>query len=289
MSRPHGRVKYVREKCRCDVCRAAARAYEKSRVSRVEPAYVAATVAREHCRELMAAGVGLKQIVKSSGVSTGALWKLLYGKNGRPSKRIRRSTEQALLSVTPADIADGARVAAGPTWVLIDEMVAAGVPRARIAEAIGQQGPGLQLSRSTVTARNARAVVEVHARWMAGELVLHRDHRYTGPVPVTPPPPPAERGAADVSELLVELAEIVEERREQAEWRQNAACRGRGTWMWFPGRGDRVTLDHALRICRACIVRDQCRAANIDRREGVYGAMSAIERRRLRSIEVTAA
>jgi hypothetical protein len=89
------------------------------------------------------------------------------------------------------------------------------------------------------------------------------------------------RQSADISELLLELAEIVEERREQT-WRADAACRNRPTWMWFPARGDRDTLERALKVCRSCFVREQCRAANIDKRDGIYGGLTGAARRELR-------
>ncbi len=60
--RPLGRTKYVVEKCRCDVCRAAAAAYERERRRRVEPAYVDAAEARAHVEALMAAGAEMKTV-----------------------------------------------------------------------------------------------------------------------------------------------------------------------------------------------------------------------------------
>ena len=138
--RQHGtNAKYKVEGCRCSECSAATSKHNRARARSIEPAYVAAGPARAHCRELSEAGVGLKQIVKASGVSQGALWKLMYGKNGKPSKRIRRTTEQRILAVTPADAADGTRIDATPTWALIDEMVAAGAAKTEIAAAIGNK------------------------------------------------------------------------------------------------------------------------------------------------------
>jgi len=282
---PHGtKARYALNGCRCDECQVARRAYEAELKNRVEPAYVSAGPARDHVRELMAAGVGLKRIVKVSGVSQGALWKMMYGKrqpNGvqQPSKRIRKATADKLLAVTPADVADGGKVDATRTWELIDEMVAAGVPKVRIARLIGQNTGGLQLSRNQVSGRNARAVADVHRRWRTGDLELGRNDRWGNRTVAVPPP--SERGQADISDLLVELAEIIEERNAQP-WRADAACRNRPTYLWFPARGDVRTTDKAMQICRACLVRDECRAANLDQPDGIYGAMSAKARRELR-------
>lgn len=285
---PHGtRARYTINGCRCDECQDARRAYDNDLKNRLEPAYVSAGPAREHVRELMDAGVGLKRIVKVSGVPQGSLWKLMYGKrqpdgSQQPSKRIRKATADKLLAVTPADVADGGKVDATRTWELVDEMVAAGVPKVRIARLLGQTGQGLQLARNQVSGRNARAVADIHRRWRSGELELARHDRHGNRKVAVPPP--SERGQADISDLLLELAEIVEERNAQP-WRADAACRSRPTYLWFPARGDVRTTEKAMQICRSCLVRDDCRAANIDRPDGIYGAMSAAARRQLRRAE----
>lgn len=273
---------YVLNRCRCDRCRQANRDYERERAARITPSYVSAGPAREHIQMLAEHGVGLKQVARLSGVSHGTLSKLVYGMPDRPpSRRVRPSTAARILAVMPSQATDGTKVPAGPTWRLLDEMIAAGVPKSRIAEALGQKGPQLQVGRVTVTARNARAVRDLHRRWRAGEVEFARRDRWGASTVVVPPP--ARRGGADVSDLLVELAEIVEERNEQAEWRADAACRGRPTWMWFPGRGDHQTLHKALQVCGSCLVREQCRAANLHQRDGVYGGMSARQRRERRA------
>jgi hypothetical protein len=180
--REHGTyAKYVAERCRCELCRAANRSYERARTRRKaygrEP-WVDAAPARRHVKKLMASGpgqtdgVGLKQIVKVSGVSHGCLWKLVYGKNGKPSKRIHRDTEQKLLAVTPADAAKGATVPAGETWKLADEIVAffnSQNPRRYGGKAkLGRYLTGnpnaqsLQLSRYMVSVKHAQMVKVLH-------------------------------------------------------------------------------------------------------------------------------
>ncbi len=285
--REHGtRVKYVIDKCRCDPCRRAATAAQRERRNDIEPAYVTAGPAREHVRMLSEAGVGLKTIAKASGVANGTLSKLMFGDYGRktpPSKRIRKTTLDKILAVTPTAAANGSNVDAGPSWVLLDEMIAAGVPKARIAEQIGQRGPALQLSHTLMSARNVRAVADLHARWKAGTVTLAKHHR-GGTSVVAVAPVAVRRPSADISDLLLDLAEIVEERNEQP-WRAEAACRNRPSYLWFPARGDRETLDRAIRICRACMVRDECRAANLDKREGVYGGLTVNARSDLRKAD----
>jgi len=272
---------YVLDKCRCNDCRAASAAYNWELSHRIEPAYVSANPAREHLAALNAAGVGNKQVAKAAGIAYSTLGKLVYGHKGRPpSKRIRKATLDAILAVTPAAAADCARVPATRTWELIDAMLAAGVPRVRIAEAIGQRG-ALQLGRGLIHARHARAIARLHADWQAGRVELDKRDSYGRSVAVAAPTVRRER--ADVSDLIIELAEIVEARNEQREWRASAACRGRPTYLWFPARGDMETLERGLRICQACVVRAQCRAAHLDERDGVYGGLTGNARRQLRS------
>jgi DNA-binding CsgD family transcriptional regulator len=104
-NRPHGRAKYVVEKCKCEVCRTDARAYERNRRRQRaygRAAYVDAEPARQHVRALQAAGIGWKRVAKLAGLDHSVLFKLLYGDQkrfGRPSKRIRPATEAKILSV----------------------------------------------------------------------------------------------------------------------------------------------------------------------------------------------
>ena len=174
--RPHGSyAKYVLEKCRCEECTGANRAYERrrararSRPDEVWLPYVPAAPARRHLEKLRKAGVGLRTIAALSGVSHGALSKIVYGdrKRGRePSRRIRPETLAAILAVD-VEVARGAqRVPAGPTWARLDELVAAGYTKAYLARALGSQAktPALQLGRERVLASTARAVEMLHRR-----------------------------------------------------------------------------------------------------------------------------
>lgn len=181
-SRPCGaRARYNTEKCRCPACRKANSEYEKKRV-RLN-AYgrcdlVDAARVREHVISLMASrpgaadGLGRRTIAALAGVSESAVSSLVYGKRGRPLGRVRRRTEARLLSVKSDEPADGATVDARDTWRMIGEMTAVGIPKARIAKALGRKTPALQLSGKRVRARNARAVGRLHWQvWKrSGEL-----------------------------------------------------------------------------------------------------------------------
>ncbi len=205
-----------------------------------------------------------------------------------PSKRIRPTTAERILAVTPADIAHGARVPAGPTWDNVERLAAAGVPRVAIAERIGQTR-ALQLGREWVQARHAREIAAMADELDTGTLVISRRSRWGDRI-VTPPagrdkeaevrdPPVVD----DIDRVTLDLVEVLEDRIDQAAWHATAACRGRPTWMWFPNRGDSKTLAAAKRVCSACLVRDECLNANRDERDGVYGGLSGRERRALRT------
>lgn len=290
MKYAHGQhAAYVLDLCRCSDCSAANSAYERGRAARIEPAFVSAVPARDHVRFLMESGVGLKQIVKVSGVAHGTLWKLVYGVNGRPSRRCRKSTLDALLVVTPLAAADGAKVDAGPTWELLDAMFAAGVPKSTVATHLGV-GKSIQFSRRQIAARNARAVKDLYDRWVAGEVVLERRDSWGNTRTITPPaPPPRPQDDWEARwGIFTELAEIIEARNVQ-RWRARAACWKRPPYLWFPARGDTETMRAALKVCRSCPVRTECADAHAGEIDGLWGGLTPGQRRARRRIEVTAA
>lgn len=293
MTYGHGQhAAYVLDKCRCEPCRISNREYERDRHRRLEPAFVLATEAREHINWLATQGVGRKQVAKVSGVAHGALCKLMFGDSRRgspPSKRIRWRTHEAIMAVTPADCGFNRRViAAGPTWRLLDEMIAAGIPKSTIATALGTKGPGLQIKHTTVSLANRDKVRALHQRWIAGDWRPARRDSHGGSRPCLPPPSrlitKEQRAEAydNRMTLMGELADVLEARVERA-WRNQSACRGRPSHMWFPQRGDTKTRDAAIRICNACPVRRECLMANLDAPEGIYGGRGGQARRTLRA------
>ncbi len=172
--RAHGTyAKAVVEGCDCQRCKKAKAAYSRGRKQAIADPdkvwlpFVSAEPARRHLAALSAAGVGLKTVGRLSGVSHGALSKIVYGEPGRgrpPSRRVRPQTLQKILAVKVSDAPSGQRVSAGRTWQLIDELVAAGYTRAELAEAMGSQAaePWLQIGRRTVRASTALAVERLH-------------------------------------------------------------------------------------------------------------------------------
>lgn len=170
--RAHGtRAKYVVERCRCDACRACSSEYERMRSRAKRRAewfpYVPAGRARQHVRELATQGVGLKTVAKVSGVSHGSLSRLMYGDPKRgtgPSKRVRRETANAILAVNAAVVAGAQKIPAGPTWKLLDELIALGYTKTWIARELGTKGPGLQIRKTAVRASTARKVEQLYRR-----------------------------------------------------------------------------------------------------------------------------
>lgn len=151
--------------CRCSDCRRANTEYEKTRrLARADGDHrglVDTARALAHLQWLSERGVGYRNVAEAASVSTGTLYLIRSGKR----TRIRAHVEKRLLAVTPAALADGAHVDASPSWALIEELLAWGYSRARIAsEMRGRRAHALQLSRGLITLRNATLVQRVHAR-----------------------------------------------------------------------------------------------------------------------------
>lgn len=105
---PHGATSkcYLHHACRCTQCRAgqAVRARQRRR----EQAYgtytrrmVDAGPAREHLAFLRASGMGIRFIGAASGLATVTLSGIVWGRHGAPAKRVRETTEAAILAVQP--------------------------------------------------------------------------------------------------------------------------------------------------------------------------------------------
>ena len=169
--RQHGtRAKYVVEKCRCEPCTNANRTYARQRdrqARRVRygfdepnPAFIDATEAREHLLWLSSVGVGKRRVAELTGVSLSAIDKLRQGNR----TKCRPETAAKILAVGRSRTSDGAFIDAKKTWRLIDDLLKHGWTKQAIAKAIGSkaQRPALQLSRSRVSAKHARAIQQLH-------------------------------------------------------------------------------------------------------------------------------
>jgi len=168
------RAKYVVEKCRCELCTQANRDYalqrdrHKRRVAfgleEPKPAFIDASEAREHLLWLTKVGVGKRRVSEITGVSLSAIDKIRQGDR----TKCRKSTADKILAVGRSKAADGAFIDAKKTWQRIEDLLAHGWTKQAIAKAIGSkaQRPALQLQPNKVTARNARAIEQLHEREM---------------------------------------------------------------------------------------------------------------------------
>lgn len=169
-ARPHGRTKYVIEKCRCGVCRAANREYMRwlnKQHAYGRPRYVDAEPARLHIEQLMAAGLGLKRIAALSGVPQGGLSKLMYGNyHGRPpSKRIRQDTADKLASVSAHQRAAGVCVDSTGTQRRLHALVAIGWSQSKLGHMLHiapRNMPALVYGRNQVLLSTERAVRQLY-------------------------------------------------------------------------------------------------------------------------------
>jgi transcriptional regulator with XRE-family HTH domain len=161
--------------CRCAACRAANNEYalfdqKRRRLDRAEGLfampYVSAARAQAHLLRLASKGIGRRRVAELSGVAQSQLSRI---RNGEIT-RVRPATEAKILAVSGARKAAGALVDAGKTWLLIDELLAVGVTKQRIGQALTGRAStrALQLHRSFITQRSADVVAALHLELVLG-------------------------------------------------------------------------------------------------------------------------
>lgn len=82
--------------------------------------------------------------------------------------------------------------------------------------------------------------------------------------------------------MVMPLSDLLWEPDES--WRDDAACSGSGTDLFFPISEEDPQVEAAKEVCAACPVMDECLAyaLSTNQTEGVWGGMTGSERRRLR-------
>lgn len=177
---PHGTpTRYVQHKCRCPDCREAIRKKEAQNaklrgyfdvVSDWEDGLVDAAGARAQLHRVTAAGIPFNQLEAVTGVGHTALHEIKTGRRTRvfPATQdaIMAISWRRLFEVAPANTP----VPAAPSWRLLDELIAAGWPKSWIAGQLGH-GRALQLSRSAIQMRHARAIKALHDRLWRDDAV----------------------------------------------------------------------------------------------------------------------
>jgi WhiB family redox-sensing transcriptional regulator len=76
----------------------------------------------------------------------------------------------------------------------------------------------------------------------------------------------------------------IEDFLRRPTWHARAACRGMGTDVFFPGRGEVLKVRAAKAVCDGCSVREECLDAALDGDDtlGIWGGVSERRRRGLR-------
>lgn len=189
--RPHGsHAKYVVERCRCIPCTRGSGDYNarRSRAIRrpdeVWLPYIPAEPARAHLRQLAEAGVGLRSVARITGLSQSTLGKIVYGdprRGTKPSRRIRPATSAKILAVTVGQVSGAQKIPAGPTWALLNDLIARGYTKQWLGRALGSKAkiPALQIAPDLVRASTARRVEDLHRR-LAGRQGPGRRSRWDG-------------------------------------------------------------------------------------------------------------
>lgn len=171
-SHQHGtNAAYKLDRCRCQSCTAANSAYEANRARQRaygRQAYVDAAPARTHVLALMQGGVGLRRLAALSGVPTGAVSRLIYGRSQpdgtvHRSARVRAATAEALMAVQLDEQthAPGARIDSAGVRRRLRALIALGWSQAKLAKRLGVQPCNfgrMLYHRKTITAGRARAV-----------------------------------------------------------------------------------------------------------------------------------
>lgn len=152
--------------CKCFHCRRANSAYESARQAARQAGdwngLVDAAPVRAHILALSAAGVGRDMVADAAKVSRSSVDAL---RNGTKTK-LRARSARAILAVTMAAAGDALLVDAAPSWRLLDELLADGYSRRRLARELGSKArdPKLQIKSERIVLRNAAAIERLHKR-----------------------------------------------------------------------------------------------------------------------------
>ena len=76
---------------------------------------------------------------------------------------------------------------------------------------------------------------------------------------------------------------------ELAPWHADAACRGIGWWPFYLDRDEGGDFSTATRLCDVCLVNVECATAGWRDPYGLWGGLTARERRSARQVQQTPA
>lgn len=120
---------------------------------------VPAGQARAHLLRLRRSGVGRRAVGAASDVGDTILQEIL----SKAKTQIRADTERRILAVSSGARADAALVPAGPTWKILDDLLARGFTKTYLGARLGSAAkiPSLQVRRGQILARTALAVAKL--------------------------------------------------------------------------------------------------------------------------------
>jgi hypothetical protein len=161
-TKPHGtRLRYLAG-CKCVPCRAANSRYSCARTEAIKRgegnALVSAAPARRHLLKLNRRGIGRRLIADAARVPESTLTLIKRGAR----RQLRRQTAARILAVSTELRGDRTLLPAGPTWRLLDRLLAEGYTKKRLASLLGCKTPALQIKKTFVTAKTARDVEKLY-------------------------------------------------------------------------------------------------------------------------------
>lgn len=164
---PHGtRSRYIRGPCRCDDCRLANSRYYHARKGQPFNGLIDAGPARKHLRKLSRQGVGRRAVAAACDVSLTVIQEVRSGKK----KRIRASTAEKILAVTPAARSDHSHVPVADVRRMLAELETEFFTKRAVARELGYSR-SLQIGRfERVTAKNELRVKRLYRRATGQDL-----------------------------------------------------------------------------------------------------------------------
>lgn len=162
----HGPNPGTGDGCRCEPCKEANRAYArkmyraKHRPDETWEPYVDTSEARDHLAWLRTVGVGRRTVSERSGVAVSSIQRIARGTR----TKARRDTVDRILAVGRSAAHGSALVDAGPTWRLVEELLAHGWTKKRIGQNLTNdpRTVSLQIGRTRVTADTAARIRAIH-------------------------------------------------------------------------------------------------------------------------------
>ena len=166
------RGRYV-QGCRCDACRAANRAYERStRLYGFQSSFVDAKPVRAHIAKLLASGYTKREICRASGVSRTTLRAIMeyHHRTGKPVSKVNASAAKKILAINGRRSLKGKQlVDARYVRIGIEKCTSAGMSVASISRITGIDR---QILDSIIHRKRNRITASTLYAWIISEPAL---------------------------------------------------------------------------------------------------------------------